>query len=171
MIVEKNTSDRHFLCLRHLTAPQFQILRRVFSPTGPPAETSRASGGRSTPPRAPTTSSSSCDLSIFALPFPNREMYPESPSDAFALQFPLPSSSAEKLSSSSTLPLQTLSIGRIAKRYIAICTTLKCSVGEFCFSVLLAKFKSFLWSAFNIVHILVFEKVLIELQLKTCANG
>ena len=55
------------------TLPQFQIPRRVSSPTGPPEEISRVSGGRSTPP-APTKSLSSCDDDdddIFCIFFPS----------------------------------------------------------------------------------------------------
>ena len=124
------------------TLRQFQILRRVFSPTGPPAEISRVSGGRSTP-RAPTTSSSSCDddddddddFSISPFPSdPNHEMYPKCRS---TLESPL---RRRKVFMSQTSLLRRrryddslalcshsrIAIGRIEKkasRYAALCST------------------------------------------------
>ena len=105
--------------LRCSTVGQFQIPRRVFSPTGPPAEISRVSGGRSTP-RAPTMSSSSCDdddddhfLSIFSIPIRSMKCT-QSVGSKFAQVtlrrskvFTLPTSLLRRLRSDDSLELRT----------------------------------------------------------------
>ena len=137
--------------LRCSTVGQFQIPRRVFSPTGPPAEISRVSGGRSTP-RAPTTSSSSCDddddhfLSIFSIPIRSMKCT-QSVGSKYAQVtlrrskvFTLPTSLLRRLRSDDSLELRTsqlctviAAIDRIAKKKLALCMTCSCLVWVYVF--------------------------------------